>query len=226
MTMFLLMLALVAQQPQAQPPLRSDTPPSRELSAGSDIFVEDEQRMLTPAALRANQEFGSCVASRSPEEASRVLRMDHTGTSYRNGLRQLARNNESCFRARRGRMRASGLPFAGAIAEALIERDAAPLNVRIARASAAGASVPAFAPADRVFACVVRSVPDDAATLLATEPGSDAEAAAAGALQPALALCARGGPSIQTPTAGVRALVAATAFRLLHSTGAQAARSN
>ena len=217
MKTLILALLLFVQDPappQApEPPLREEFPPSRTLSPAHDMY-EDEFRVPTPAARTELHRFAACVAERSRDLAVETLRRDFTTARYRNALRSLARNNESCFRRRS--LYASGLPFAGSLAEHLLNRDPAPLNVRLARSADQPAPRP-FSATDRVSLCVVRSVPDDVARLLATEIGSEAESQAVAALGLAVRVCSQGGPRLVTPAAGLRAIVATAAFRTLHS---------
>ena len=147
--------------------------------------------------------------------AARTLSMNFTSTAYRNGISQLSRNNEGCLQGAR-RMRGAGLLFAGAMAEGLLDQGEAPLNVRLARAATAAAT-PAYSPSDRVAICVVRSVPDQVATLFDTAPASDGEEAAIEQLLPAFELCARNGPRISSNEAGLRAMLATAAFRSVGS---------
>lgn len=165
----------------------------------------------SPQARAAVQAFGACVARHSRERAAEALAMDFTTRAYRSALRQLANVNESCFRER-GTMRTDGLPFAGALAEALLAADGTPLNVRLAQA-ALRPPVRPRSPSDRVAICIVRSMPDEVARLFEAEVGGAAEGAAIAALDPALAACSRAGPPLDASAAGLRAILATAAFR-------------
>ena len=217
MTAVLLALALALQTqtpPPAEPPLRQEGPSEVELSPAHDTF-EDEFRNATPAARDELHAYSACVAENSPTLAAETLRRDFTSRRYRNALLQLVRNNETCFRRRAARARAlrsSGLPFAGSLAEHLIARDSAPLNVRLARAATGPAPQP-YSVTDRMALCVVRSVPDDVARLLATAVGSGEEEAALRALDLPVQVCARGGPRLALAPAAIRAMLATAAFR-------------
>ena len=164
-----------------------------------------------PEARRAAQDFGRCIADRSPELAAEMLTIDFTTRAYRSRLDRLLRSNATCLRPR-GRMRTSRLLVAGAIAETLVERDGDPVNVRLARA-ATRAAIPARSPSDRVAICTVRSAPDEVGALFATEVASEAETAAARALEPVATLCSASGPVLETTPAGLRAMLATAAFR-------------
>jgi hypothetical protein len=227
MTPILITLALLlqSQTPQQPQPLRPEGPPARQLTPAHDLFDENT-RVPSPAARTALHRFSRCVVGNSRELAARTLRDDFTSQRYRTSLRQLSRNNEGCFR-QSGRMRAGGLMFAGALAEALLEGSSTRLNVRLARAVAAPATRH-FSQSDRVAICTVRSVPDQIGSLLATEPGGAAEEAAVAELHPVMRMCAQGGAEIRSPAAGVRAMLATAAFRSIENgpEGSAAAAQN
>lgn len=169
-----------------------------------------------PKARQTMALFADCVVDTSPAKVTDVLTRDFRTSEYRNGLRNLARANEGCGKRlgiRDETLRSSNLPFAAALAEAMMARNAAPLKVRIAKA-ASGKETATFAPSDKVAMCVARSAPDDVAGLLATAPGSDAETTAANGLLPVARLC---GPDLklESSVAGLRSIIATATFRLL-----------
>ena len=103
-------LLLLTQPQENTPPgapLRSDSPPSRELTPANELFFEDERAPLSAAAREKLQAFGRCAAARSPDMAAGTLTMNFTTNAYRNRLSQLSRNNEGCLEGAR-RMRAGG----------------------------------------------------------------------------------------------------------------------
>jgi hypothetical protein len=210
---------LLATQPQANTPpgapLRSDDPPSRELSAAHDLFYEDEERPNSDGARQALEAFGTCLAERNAVVARSTLAMDFNSRIYSNRLRQLSRGDRDCFRER-GSMRFGNLALAGAMAERLIERDPAPLNVRLARA-ALGPAATTYSPTDRIAMCVVRSVPDQVAALFASPVVSSAEADAARALEPAFNACNQARTGMTMSVAGARAMLATAAYRSLRA---------
>jgi hypothetical protein len=218
MTMLALALGFIfqaqqpGQQPQ-QPPLRAEGVGGRDITPAHETY--DEDFVASDARARtAIQSYGACAAGRSRSAAAEVLTRNFTTREYQQGLRVLSRNNEDCFR-RRGRMRSHNLLFAGAMAEHLIEQPSEPLNARLARA----ASLPpieAFSPTDRVAGCVVRSVPDDVARLLATDVASQAELTAAQALGPIMSQCNAERRPLSVSPAGLRAMLATAAFRTLN----------
>ena len=220
MSSILLALALVAQptqQPETQPPLREEFPPSRGVSAAHDFFYDNVPVSTTEARV-AMQRFGTCVSERSERLAAETIGSDFTTQSYRTRLHRLVRANEDCFRQGGRRMLSSNLLFAGAIAEAMIERDAQPLNVRLARAAMQPATR-AYSASDQVAICVVRTLPDEVGRLMATDVGSTEEEAAAAALTPALTACASN-RRVETNSAGLRAILATAAYRSINGAAA------
>ncbi|HET9429339.1 MAG TPA: hypothetical protein VFO69_13365 [Allosphingosinicella sp.] len=117
-------------------------------------------------------------------------------------------------------MRSSNLLFAGAMAEALLESASEPVNVQLARAALQSAT-PAFSESDRLAICVVRSVPDDVARLLATDVASAEETEAAGSLDLVMTHCAQGSSRIQSTPAGLRAMLSTAALRQIRAVAPQ-----
>ena len=185
----------------------------RNISLGQNAASERSARLAVEA-------FGKCVAERHAGEAHRLLTMDFTSTGYRTGLRLLSREAErSCARDSVGRgnaMRSANLLFAGAVAEALLESQAEALNVRLARS--AGTKVESYAPSDAVAQCLARSLPDQASALLATEPASAEEVAAARPLLDATPACARAAgiaSRVELSVSAARAMIATASYRLI-----------
>ena len=167
----------------------------------------------SPTERAAIAGFGRCVAKESPAKVHSVLTSDFRSSEYRNGVKVLAKVNEGCFR-KRGKMRAGGLPFAAAMAEAMLQKGEAPLNVRLARAGI-GKTAPTFAPSDAIAMCVARSAPDQVAALFATPIASNEEAKAANDLSLAVKLCSPKGVSVDIQPYGLRAILATASYRLL-----------
>jgi hypothetical protein len=184
-----------------------------------EVFEESDR---APATRKALALFAQCVAEQDAERARALLLRDFRPTSYRNALERLVRDNYPCM-ARTGHrsLGSTRLPVSAALAEHLIEQDATPLNVRLARA-VTGKPAATFAPSDAAAMCVAKSAPDDVGKLFATEPDSEAETAVAGALTPVLAACARavGSPPIEATPFGLRSIVASASYRLLAAQGA------
>ena len=168
----------------------------------------------TPAARAVMKDFATCVVRSSPGMARSALTMDFTTREYGRTILALSDNNRTCYR-RRGRMRAGGLPFAGAMAEALLIQDPIPLNVRLLRA--ARTETPTFSPTDRVAMCVARSDPDGTAALLRSPASTAGELAAAAKLNPVVRRCTPADLKLELTPYALRAMVATASFRLLET---------
>lgn len=174
----------------------------------------------SPAALGAVHRFGACIAKASSEKAGRTLAGDFRTTSYRRGVDQLVEANRGCPETRGWqRMQTARLLLTGSIAEHLIERNAQPVNIQLARAALKPAPA-AFSPTDAGAICAVRSLPDDVGRLFATDAGSKAEAEAARPLADIYQRC-MGGQQVQINVAGLRAILSTAAYRSIQASAAQ-----
>ena len=170
----------------------------------------------TPEARLAVTRFAQCIARTSPARVHSALTQDFRTRAYGQALRVLSDNNRDCYRTR-ATMRAGGLAFAAALAEAMLAADPTPLNARIARA-ATGKAAPTYAPSDAVAMCVARSAPDETAALLTAPIASPEETAAVGKLGLAVRLCSQ---QLKTDISGygLRAILATATYRLLAAQG-------
>ena len=159
-------------------------------------------------AVRTMHEFAGCVVRERGGEARAVLDMDFRTAAYRRRLRNLATANNRCL----GRpvMSMSNLAFAGGLAEQLFLRSHAAID------AAALAAVPLEARdrTEMLTHCVVRRSPTEARAVLHAAPTSPEEAAALGALRPAIAACLDGADEAQFNRTGLRSLVALALYRL------------
>lgn len=205
-------LLAAAQTPEPAPRMDNTPTPWPDPEREQDGAISKAD----PDARQALARFAVCVAAKSPDKVTDLLTQDFLETSYGNGLRNLVRANDLCARqvgTRGERLRGQNLPFAAALAEAMMAREAAPLNARLAKA-ATGKEALTYAPSDKVAMCVARSTPDEVAALFATEVGSDGEEQAATKLLPVVKLCAQD-LKLETSVAGLRSIVATASFRLL-----------
>jgi hypothetical protein len=215
--MITLAFALLAAAQAPEPaPQTDNTPtpwPERDRGFGPGV---DRVEASDSGARQTLARYAVCVAAKSPDKVADLLTQDFRQSSYGNGLRNLVRANEGCARqvgSRGERLSGQNLPFAAALAEAMMAREAAPLKTRLAKA-AAGKEAATYAPSDKVAMCVARSTPDEVAALFATEVGSDGEEQAATKLLPVVKLCAQD-VKLETSVAGLRSIVATASFRLL-----------
>jgi len=180
-----------------------------------------EKEDSAPDARAAIQAFGKCVAERNAGETTRLLTMDFRSGKYRTGMKLLGKEDEqTCVDKsfRRGTMRSNTVLFAGALAEAMLKADSAPLNARLARNAATDA--PSYSETDTIAQCLVRSLPDQAAALFASEVASPAETAAADPLLQAVPVCARAArisARVELSVPALRAIMATAGFRLINA---------
>ena len=213
---------LLAMQAEPQPAPQIDYSPAPWPEPGRETDIADGYSTDSSAAARKTMAgFADCVAKASADKTSELLQRDFRSASYRSGLTALSRNNEGCARQAglNGKMRMADLAFAGALAEAMIERQGKPVNALLARAAAAPAA-PTYSFTDTVAMCVVRSAPDQVAALFASDVASDTESAAITALSQPAALCARAAEAkkpLSISPAGLRAMLATAAFRSIAS---------
>jgi len=189
-------------------------------------LILGEKEDSEPDARAAIAAFGKCVADRNAGETTRLLTMDFRSSKYSTGMKLLGKEDErTCVEKsfRRGTMRSNTVLFAGALAEAMLEADSAPLNIRFARN--AGKDAPSFSETDAIAQCLVRSLPDQAAALFASDIASPAEKTAAGPLLQAVPACAnavRISARVELSVPALRAIMATAAFRLINAGGADA----
>ena len=193
------------------------------LALAAPAMSQTAQAPVTPDARSALAAFAGCIAKASPAKVHSALTRDFRTPAYRSEIRALSTINKDCLNdwegvqsARRVKLRAGGLPFAAAMAEALLAQGAEPLNVRLLRA--ARTEAPTYAPSDKIAMCVARSDADNVAALLGAPIASDVEVRAAQALSPALKLCSQGTSVILEPI-GLRAILATASYRLLAAAG-------
>jgi hypothetical protein len=194
-----------------QPGIVDNLPPR--VPTPAHEFFDHVQRPRS--ARQALQAFGSCVAARQAVVAGGVLLQDVNGRQFTSRMSRLIDSNRSCLHGGY-RLRMDRLAVAGAMAEHLLRRDRAALNARLARAALRPPPA-TFSGTDRTMMCVVRSLPDQVATLIAAPVESPAEARAANALEPALAACNAGGIRFTASLTGVRAALATAAYCSVHA---------
>ena len=169
---------------------------------------------------RAVAAWTACIASEFPEDVEQLLSLDYRSDDYRELIGDLSqrRVSQECFdampRAYR-RIRLTGLPFAGGLAERMLEADdAEPLVNRFARA-AIGREAVTYSYTDQVANCAVRGAPDLVANLFASEVASEEETSALSRLAPVIEICSQNGSAIQASPLAMRAMLATAGHRLL-----------
>ena len=168
-------------------------------------------------AVRTLHEVGQCLAARYPDDARKVLAIDFRSRTYGEALRELGRLGGLCAQDQLGRatLRSAGLPFAGSVAEALLERDGtiADLAARTGfRPELPG--IEARNAGEFMAFCTLRKNAAGAADVLRSEPGSPQEIAAFAALGPTLTGCVPAKSKLEFSHQSLRALLALGAYRL------------
>ena len=224
-----LLAALPVAAATAQvPPINSNISASERPAFLDSLEQADRDRYQqlegASQARQALEAYGRCTAQRNHGEASRVLGLDFTSSQYRTGLRMLSREAERrCAEEAVGNgqaMRSGNLLFAGAVAEALIEDDSTPLNVRLVQNAATEAQT--YSPTDAVAMCLARSLPDQVAAMFAATPDSEDETQAIAPLMQAVPACAQAvglNAQLELSVPALRAMIATASYRLLSSSG-------
>lgn len=190
------------------------------IATTTSAFAQPVRKETDVAKQRAAVEaWTTCIADENRASVARTLARDFTSREYRTEMIRLAKTRVSgrCFAAMPGeyrRIELGGLPFAGGLAERLIEQDPAPLSARLLRA-AAGRTPATYAPTDTIAQCVVRAAPRQSAALFAAPISTPEEERALAALAATVKGCTRGPRPVQASALGMRAMLATAAFRLL-----------
>jgi hypothetical protein len=168
-----------------------------------------------PEDLRMLHEHSRCVVEAAPNQAARILKLDYRSEAYRRSLGNLIAAPGNCARFN-GRLRMARLLVAGAFAEALLPRalGGATLESR----TALDPSRPTISARDEgeyLGLCAVRSMPGQVSAMLAADPASEEEKAAAAAISSNLGPCLRAGASAKLNRPGLRALLALAAYRII-----------
>lgn len=162
-------------------------------------------------SLEALHNYAVCAVNRNSDRAAQLLTMDPQGDAYRQGMRRYAIGHNDCMLGG-SEFKFTPLPFAGALAEALIAS-----RYRKRSLADAAAAVPPTGAAyllQAIGRCVSRADPAAVSQLLATVPGSPEEAAA---LKPAIArlpTCIPGRLTMTFNPPAVRSILALGAYSL------------
>ncbi|APE28832.1 hypothetical protein BMF35_a2003 [Aurantiacibacter gangjinensis] len=146
--------------------------------------------------------------------------LDYRSNEYRRLIDDLAdrRVSSECFNAmprRYRRIELGGLPFAGGLAERMLEAgDGEPLVMRLSMA-AIGTPAETYSYTDQVANCVARGAPNLVADLFATPVASDAETAVFTQIDPVLDICTQDGSSINASPLAMRSMLATASYRML-----------
>ncbi|KLI63972.1 hypothetical protein [Aurantiacibacter marinus] len=173
----------------------------------------------------------ACIADEFPQDVHDLLILDYRTDRYRSLIRELGerRVSEECFnampRAYR-RIELGGLPFAGGLAEQMIEMEAQEPLVKRLSMAVIGEPVTTHSYTDQVASCMVLGAPNLAADLFATAPASDEETAAFAQLELVQAICTQSGSAIEATPLAMRSMLATASFRILAAQNSAPAESD
>lgn len=173
----------------------------------------------------AVEAWTACIADERTDRVAAILSQDFTSNEYRGALVELgkARVSKKCFEAMPAAYRKielGGLPFAGGLAEHMIERDPQPLIRRLSMA-ALKPEVATYSRTDAIAMCMARGAPHLVAGLFGTAINSAEEGKALAALQPAAKVCGQG-VALEASPMGMRSMLATASYRLLAAPGGTA----
>ena len=169
----------------------------------------------------AVEAWTACIADEFPDDVANFLETDYRSDGYSRMASDLTqrRVSERCFnampRAYR-RIELGGLPFAGGLAERMIERGDVPLLKRLSMA-AIGREAQTFSYTDQIASCMTRGAPHLVAKLFGTPINSPDEAAALAELEPVKQVCTSQGKPLEASPLAMRSMLATAAFRLLEA---------
>lgn len=167
--------------------------------------------------------FAGCMADRYRPGVRRLLALDYRSRAYDHALTTLSDEGSRCLPFAFGKLKSARVLMVGAFAEQLLP--AALDGARLAERVAHDPSRPPIAARDEgeyLALCAVRTMPDEAAALLATKPASEDERRAVAAIRPRLGTCLRAGAAARLNAPGLRAVLALAAYRLVSQPAAAA----
>jgi hypothetical protein len=190
----------------------------RDSRPGQDILVCG-LRPLTKVELFILHGFSRCLAEKRSEEARAILAAGYDEARSRDALKKIASRGIDC--APVGRLKVSGILFAGAMAEALLQ----PLtrNGSLGERVALDPARPPVAARDEVEVmslCTVRAAPEQVRSLFSSQAGSEAESEAIRAMSGQLTGCLGHDVRLVTNLPALRALLALAAWRLASNSAA------
>jgi hypothetical protein len=194
--------------------------------AAAPVQAETIKRELghssKPEDVRFMHDFSACVADEREADARKILALDFRTPEYDAAFGRLARRSSVCLAG--GRLRSSGMLFAGGIAERLVEKQLAAADAATLIHTDPSRPIQARDEGETIGLCTVLAAPQKAAALFATAPTSKEEGAAIEAILPHLGPCVAAGSAARLNRAGIRSLLALAFYRLSqHNAAAQPA---
>jgi len=158
---------------------------------------------------------GACIVDQMPRTARSVLAMDYRSPEYAEKLKALGTNSGRCL-PRRTKFSASGVLFAGSLAEAFLKLDVRrkDLATRIAY-DPAREPIVARGAIEEGALCTAFKAPKATADLLQTQPATSGEDEAVRLLSPVIGECLQKDVKIEMNKPAIRSLLALAAYRIV-----------
>jgi hypothetical protein len=173
-------------------------------------------------ALQAIHNFGACVVKQTPDGAEQSLTMDFNAKDYQERLRALGIGHDRCVLPD-WRLQTSGVLFAGALAEGLLDAKVQPTDLAQQLAfDASRAPIDARSETETMALCTVMEAPQSSAELLQTEPATRREHEAMTRVAAVLPKCLKKDATLTLNPPGLRALLALAAWRIVETPKAPA----
>ena len=158
---------------------------------------------------------GACIVDQMPRTARALLAMDFRSPEYAEKMKALGTNSGRCL-PRRTKFSASGILFAGSIAEAFLKRDLT--SKKLASHIADYQILPIVevrSPLEEMALCTVLRDPQGTAALFQALPATPGESAAITSLAPVLGECMAKGTKAELNKPAIRSLLALAAYRIV-----------
>ena len=199
-----------AASAEAMRPVQDSTP-QHQYPALND-YVSD------PLEVQAAHNFGACIVGYTPEGAKQVLSLDDRSEEYSRKLHELAKGHVDRCALGGWRYKFSPSLISGGMAEALLKSNGhqADLPKKLAY-DPSRQPIAARGPLEEMALCAVMKDPQETIRIFSTQPATVAEAEAMGPMTDVLTKCLKKDTQVELNKAGIRALLALAAWRVVNT---------
>jgi hypothetical protein len=171
-----------------------------------------------PLEVQAAHNYGACIVSYTPQGAKQVLSMDFRTPEYARKLHELAKGHVDRCALGGWRYKFSPSLISGGMAEALLKSNGhqSELPKKLAYDPARQA-IDARGPLEEMALCAVMKDPQETLRIFATQPATAAEAEAMKPMTEVLTRCLKKDTQVELNKAGIRALLALAAWRVVNT---------
>jgi hypothetical protein len=171
-----------------------------------------------PLEVQAAHNYGACIVSYTPQGAKQVLSMDFRTPEYTRKLHELAKGHDDRCALGGWRYKFSPSLIAGGMAEALLKANGhqSELPKELAY-DPSRQPIDARSPLEEMALCAVMKDPQETVRLFGTEPATAAEAEAMKPMTDVLTKCLKKDTQVELNKAGIRALLALAAWRVVNT---------